>query len=105
MNPFEKASETVKEFVNSVPNLCEKVDCPVSTRQPFLYGLAKTHKKKSPIPLRPVLSATACYNFQLAKFISKAISPFCYSKFGLGNVDEFLRRLKIKDQRRSSGRC
>ena len=94
MNPFEKASETVKEFVNSVPNLCEKVDCPVSTRQPFLYGLAKTHKKKSPIPLRPVLSATACYNFQLAKFISKAISPFCYSKFCLGNVDEFLRRLK-----------
>ena len=94
LNPFEKASEMVKDYVDSVPNLKEKVDCPLYTRQPFLYGLAKTHKKKNPIPLRPVLSATACYNFQLAKFISKAISPFCYSKYCLQNVDEFLRRLK-----------
>ena len=94
-NVFELASERVKEYVDSIPYLSDFVDCPVATRQPFLYGLAKTHKKKTPIPLRPVLSATGCYNFQLAKFISKAISPYCYSKYCLKNVDEFLERLKI----------
>ena len=47
------------------------------------------------MPLRPVLSATGCYNFNLAKFICKLISPFCYSKYCLNNVDEFLTRLKV----------
>ena len=68
---------------------------PLSPRQPFLYVLAKTHKNKSPMPLRHILSATGCYNFNLAKFICKLIRPFCYSKYCLNNVDEFLTRLKV----------
>ena len=95
MNAFELVNQQVKEFVDSVPGLSVVVKCPLSTRQPFLYGLAKTHKNKSPMPLRPVLSATGCYNFNLAKFICKLISPFCYSKYCLNNVDEFLTRLKV----------
>ena len=77
-NAFEIAGELVKNFVDSVPGLTTVVKCPLSTRQPFLYGLAKTHKNKTPMPFRPVLSATGCYNFSLAKFICKVISPFCY---------------------------
>ena len=98
-NAFEIAGELVKNFVDSVPGLTTVVKCPLSTRQPFLYGLAKTHKNKTPMPFRPVLSATGCYNFSLAKFICKVISPFCYSKYCLKNVDEFL--VKIKDFRRN----
>ena len=93
MNVFEKKTEEVINFVKSVSNLGNHVTCKHPTRQPYLYGLAKTHKNKQPVPLRPVLSATNCYNFSLAKFISRAISPYCYSKYCLNNVDEFKERL------------
>ena len=71
MNVFEQKTKEVNEFVQSVENLTDHIKCELLTRQPYLYGLAKTHKNKSPIPLRPVLSATGCYNFALAKFITK----------------------------------
>ena len=93
MNIFEKKTEEVMEYVKSVSNLREHVSCKHPTRQPYLYGLAKTHKNKQPVPLRPVLSATNCYNFSLAKFISRVISPYCYSRYCLNNVDEFKDRL------------
>jgi len=96
-NAFEIAGEVVTNFVDSVPGLTTVVKCPLSTRQPFLYGLAKTYKNKTPMPFRPVLSVTGCYNFSLAKLIWQVISPFCYSKYCLKNVDEFL--VKVKDFR------
>ena len=40
------AGEVVKNFDYSVSGFTTIVKCPLSTRQPFLYGLAKTHKKK-----------------------------------------------------------
>ena len=93
MNVFEQKTKEVNEFVESVENLSDHIKCELVTRQPFLYGLAKTHKNKSPIPLRPVLSATGCYNFALAKFITGLISPFCYSSCCVQNADEFKERL------------
>ena len=93
MNVFEKKTKDVNEFVNSIENLSDYVSTELVTRQPYLYGLAKTHKNKTPIPLRPVLSATGCYNFSLAKFITSLISPFCYSNYCVQNTDEFKERL------------
>ena len=60
MNIFDRKTKEVNDFVKSIENLSDHVKCELSTRQPFLYGLAKTHKNKTPIPLRPVLSATGC---------------------------------------------
>ena len=57
MNVFEKKTEEVLDFVKSVPNLDEHVNCKHPTRQHYLYGLAKTPKNKTPVPLRLVLSA------------------------------------------------
>ena len=93
MNVFERKTKEVNEYVLSIENLSDYVKCDLATRQPYLYGLAKTHKNKVPIPLRPVLSATGCYNFSLAKFITSLIGPFCYSSFCCQNADEFKDRL------------
>ena len=80
MNVFEKKTEEVIDFVKTVPNLGDQVSCKHPTRQPCLYGVAKTHKNKQTVPLRPLLSATNCYYFSLAKFlISRVISPYCYT--------------------------
>ena len=60
---FEQITKEVNEFVKSVENLSDHIKCELVTRQLYLYGLAKTHKNKSPIPLRPALSATGCFKF------------------------------------------
>ena len=60
MNVFEQKTKDVNECVQSVKNLSDRIKCELVTRPPYLYGLTKTHKNKSPIQLRPVLSATGC---------------------------------------------
>ena len=49
---------------------------PKSSRLAHLYGLPKTHKAK--LSMRPILSATGTYNFNLAKWIEEKIeTTFC----------------------------
>ena len=55
------------DYVDSAPNLKKNLIFPCLLVSLFLYGLEKTHKMKNPIPFRPFLSVTACYNLQLAK--------------------------------------
>ena len=43
MDVFEKKTEEVIDFVKTVPNLGNHVSCKHLTKQPYLYGLAKTH--------------------------------------------------------------
>ena len=78
-------------------NLSNYVSTELVTRQPNLYVLAKTQKNKIPISLCPaywfVASATGCYNFSLAKFVTSLMSCFCYVNYCVQNADEFMERL------------
>jgi hypothetical protein len=87
-NLFEQLAEEVDEFVESIPNLESKVELH-GLRQPFLYGLAKSHKPG--MPIRPVLSATGCYNFSLASFLAKAIKSRCYSDYCIPDMFQFVK--------------
>ena len=89
-NPFEQAADKVKSLVNSIPNLRKHVT--IGYRQPYLHGLAKTHKND--IPLRPVLSAPGSYNHDLAKFLVEGISQFSTSTFCVSDVSDFLTRFR-----------
>ena len=45
-----------------------------------LYGLPKTHK--SGVPLRPILSAVTCHNYNIAKFLVPLPSPLALRLYG-----------------------
>ena len=57
-----------------------------------MYGLPKLHKPG--IPLRPVLSATGTYNFELAKWLNSVLQPLVYSKHTVESAFEFVDILK-----------
>ena len=94
LNIFEKCTNEVNAFVKTIPNLSSHVNTNVSSRQPYLYGLVKMHKSDEIKPLRPVLSASSCYNFSLASFLAKAIKPFCYSKFCIKDTATFINQIE-----------
>lgn len=90
-NAFEVRQSEVDKFVENVPYLSDHVVNAPVCRQPFLYGLVKTHKPGN--KLRPILSATDGYNYSLAKFLAKGISKFCYSDYCVQSTDELFGSL------------
>ena len=65
---------------------------PHGSRLAHMYGLPKLHKPG--IPLRPVLSATGTYNFELAKWLNSVLQPLVYSKHTVESAFEFVDILK-----------
>ena len=93
-NIFETKQLEVERFIETVPHLSEHVQTPALCRQAQLYGLIKTHKPGNKI--RPVMSATNSYSFHLAKFLAKAVSQHCLSKYCLESTDSFFGKLHEK---------
>ena len=52
---------------------------PKSSRLAHLYGLPKTHKAK--LSMRPILSATGTYNFNLAKWLEEKLKPLSVNEY------------------------
>ena len=62
-----------------------------------LYGLPKTHK--TPLAMRPILSACATYNYQLAKWLESKLQPLSYNEFTVHDTLDFaeeITKVKIK---------
>ena len=69
------------------------------SRLAHLYGLPKTHKKK--LGMRPILSATGTYNYQLAKWLDEKLKPLSVNEHTVSDIFVFadeLREMKIKDR-------
>ena len=48
---------------------------PIASRPPKFYGLPKIHKPD--IPLHPIVSCIRSPTFNLAKYVTRSISPLC----------------------------
>ena len=60
---------------------------PKSSRLAHLYGLPKTHKAK--LSMRPILSATGTYNFNLAKWLEEKLKPLSVNEYTITDAFEF----------------
>jgi hypothetical protein len=52
-----------------------------------LYGLPKTHK--TGVPVRPILSAVTCHNYNLAKFLVPLLNPLTVSDNNISDTFQF----------------
>ena len=65
------------------------------SRLAHLYGLPKTHKKN--LSVRPILSATGTYNFQLAKWLDEKLKPLSLNHHTITDVFEFAEEVTQLD--------
>ncbi|XP_068680211.1 uncharacterized protein [Montipora capricornis] len=65
------------------------------SRLAHLYGLPKTHKKN--LSVRPILSATGTYNFQLAKWLDEKLKPLSLNNHTITDVFEFAEEVTQLD--------
>lgn len=72
---------------------------PCDTRLAHLYGLPKTHK--STLCMRPILSATNTYNYQLAKWLEDKLKPLSTNEYTVSDAfhcAEEIRSLSVKEE-------
>ena len=65
---------------------------PKSSRLAHLYGLPKTHKAK--LSMRPILSATGTYNFNLAKWLEEKLKPLSVNEYTITDAFEFADEIR-----------
>ena len=71
---------------------------PSGSRLAHLYGLPKTHKEQ--LSIRPILSATKTYNYDLAKWLDKKLKPLAINQYTVTDTFEYvneIRELKINN--------
>ena len=78
----------------SILKLCDggAVVKPWSFRRCLPYGLPKTHKKV--LSVRPILSATATYNYPLAKWLDNKLKPLSINKYTITDTFMFAEHLR-----------
>ena len=62
-----------------------------------LYGNPKMHKVKNPgeiPPVRPIVSSIGAYNYNLAKYLGKELSPFICAEFSCEDTFTFVREIQ-----------
>ena len=65
---------------------------PKSSRLAHLYGLSKTHKAN--LSMRPILSATGTYNFNLAKWLEEKLKPLSVNEYTITDVFVFADEIR-----------
>ena len=65
---------------------------PKSSRLAHLYGLPKTHKAN--LSMRPILSATGTYNFNLAKWLEEKLKPLSVNEYTITDVFDFADEIR-----------
>ena len=61
--------------------------CPKSSRLAHLYSLPKTHKAN--LSMRPILSATGTYNYNLAKWLEEKLKPLSINEYTITDAIRF----------------
>ncbi|XP_065213372.1 uncharacterized protein LOC135840674 [Planococcus citri] len=85
-NPTTRFENATKKLINestSIDAKTKKWITPQDSRVPKLYGLPKIHKKD--VPLRPIVSSINGPTYNLAKYLSKELSPH------VGNTTSFVK--------------
>ena len=80
------------------PYECKKL-YPTGSCPGKFYGTAKLHKlpvngKIDDLPIRPIVSNTNAATYQLAKHLSKLLSPLRESEHNIKSTKDFIRQIK-----------
>lgn len=89
---FEKEKEVNSVVRRILPKDTADTLCTKGSRLAHLYGLPKTHKKK--LSVRPILSATATYNFALAKWLDSKLKPLSINEYTIADTFNFAREIQ-----------
>ena len=65
---------------------------PKGSRLAHLYGLPKTHK--ADLSMRPILSATGTYNYNLAKWLEERLKPLSVNDFTITDAIRFSEEIR-----------
>ena len=93
---LKKENDLCTLLDSTLPKKLSKELSPRGSRLAHLYGLPKTHKPT--LSVRPILSATATYNYKLAQWLEKTLKPIASNSCMIRDTYEFiheLRNLKI----------
>ena len=66
--------------------------CPKGSRLAHLYGLPKTHKAN--LCMRPILSATGTYNYNLAKWLEEKLKPLSVNEYTITDAFRFSEEIR-----------
>ena len=72
-------------------SIADKI-CGSGSRLAHLYGLPKTHKEN--LSMRPILSATGTYNYELAKWLDEKLKPLSINRFTITDTFAFATEIK-----------
>ncbi|XP_078384145.1 uncharacterized protein LOC144666620 [Oculina patagonica] len=84
---FEKEKSLDSVLHEILPDEIAKSLSPKSSRLAHLYGLPKTHK--ATLSVRPILSATGTYNYNLAKWLEEKLKPLSMNKHTITDAFSF----------------
>ena len=96
---LQKEKELTKILNDTLPDSVATSLRPRGTRLAHLYGLPKTHK--STLCMRPILSATNTYNYQLAKWLEDKLKPLSTNEYTVSDAfrcAEEIRSLSVKEE-------
>lgn len=95
---LEKERHLERVVRKNLPKPTADILCPKSSRLAHLYGLPKTHKRV--LSMRPILSATGTYNFQLAKWLDDKLKPLATNSHTIDDIFQFadeIQQTPVKD--------
>ena len=89
---LEKEKLLVSTIYRILPKKIADSVRPQGSRLAHLYGLPKTHK--TPLSMRPILSATQTYNYALAKWLDDKLKPLSCNDYMIKDTFEFLDEIR-----------
>ena len=89
---LEKEKHVGNVIRKILPKTCADTLCPTGSRLAHLYGLPKTHKPT--LSMRPILSATKTYNYDLAKWLEEKLKPLFINEHTITDTFKFAEEIR-----------
>ena len=89
---FQKEKELHETLNQILPEEIVNSLSPKSSRLAHLYGLPKTHK--TTLSMRPILSATGTYNYNLAKWLEQKLQPLSLNEYTITDAFAFADEIR-----------
>ena len=89
---LQKEKDTTTVLREILPSNIADSLCPKGSRLAHLYGLPKTHKAN--LCMRPILSVTGTYNYNLAKWLEDKLKPLSVNEYTITDAFHFSEEIR-----------
>jgi len=87
----DKLNRLLRSIRTSIGEITYNLLTTSGSKPGFLYGLPKIHKIGQ--PLRPIISAIGTFNYNVAKFLVKIITPLTTNEYTIENSFSFIKEI------------